>query len=65
MTKPLLIEKPFSRWGLLGGLHYWLCYAYYRCRFWILFRRINERKSGCAPVLGRGIDETNSTSKRH
>jgi hypothetical protein len=65
MTKPLLKEHPFIRWGLLGGLHYLLCYAYYRCRFWFLFRRVNKRERGGAHVLSTGVNEVDSTSKRH
>lgn len=38
MSKPLLKEKPFSRWGLLGGLHYLFWRVYYRCHYWLKFK---------------------------
>lgn len=65
MNKPLLEEHPFSRWGLLGGLHYLFWFAYYRCHFWLLFRRFNERKSSCAGVEREGVDEIDRPSQRH
>lgn len=65
VNKPTLEESPFSRWGLLGGLHYLFWYVYHRCRFWFLFRRINKRKRSRARVKREGIDEVYRASKRH
>jgi hypothetical protein len=36
--KLLEIAEVFRRWGLLGGLYYWVFYVYCRCRNWILFK---------------------------
>ncbi|MDT4898541.1 MAG: hypothetical protein QOH25_3618 [Acidobacteriota bacterium] len=33
-------EKPFSRWGLFGGLHYLFWRVYHGYYFWILFNVI-------------------------